>query len=117
MVKIVTKKKTWTDFCEKIDEDVIDYVSEQFCVDVANVKSVRKEMFAKWTLTSAHKNTVRARSTLPYPNQGGGAHCVQFVKYLRNALSKGLETFWTFKWANGPYSPKGKMAAACPPVV
>ena len=36
--------------------------------------------------------------TLSWP---GGAHCapqVHFLKYLRNALSYGLETFWQFKW-------------------
>ena len=36
----------------------------------------------------------------PIPTRGG-AHCapqVHFLKYLRNALSYGLETFWQFKW-------------------
>ena len=38
--------------------------------------------------------------TLSQP--GGGGHIVppqvHFLKYLRNALSYGLETFWQFKW-------------------
>ena len=43
------------------------------------------------------------RSELPLTlSQPGGAHCappqVHFLKYLRNALSYGLETFWQFKW-------------------
>ena len=39
--------------------------------------------------------------TLSQPG-GGGGHIVppqvHFLKYLRNALSYGLETFWQFKW-------------------
>ena len=40
----------------------------------------------------------------PIPTRGGGTLCpppppqVHFLKYLRNALSYGLETFWQFKW-------------------
>ena len=54
----------------------------------------------KETFTYMYKECKHYISSLnPIPTRGGGAHCappppqVHFLKYLRNALSYGLETF------------------------
>ena len=45
-------------------------------------------------------------NSLTLSRAGGGAHCappppqVNFLKYLKNALSYRVETFWLFKWTN-----------------
>ena len=72
-----------------------------------------------WTKGSDHETRWRERKSvrrrinllayryytfnpIPTGGGGGGTLCpppqVHFLKYLRNALSYGLETFWKFKW-------------------
>ena len=52
---------------------------------------------------------------------GGGAHCappppqMHFLKYLKNALSCRLETFWQFKWTH--FQNKKIFSTASPPLV
>ena len=49
----------------------------------------------------------RGFNPIPTGGRGGDTLCppppppqVQFLKYLKNALSYGLETFWQFEWTN-----------------
>ena len=48
------------------------------------------------------KTQIKGGPALTLSQPGGGGHIVppqvHFLKYLRNALSYGLETFWQFKW-------------------
>ena len=56
------------------------------------------------TTVPSHLNPIPTRgggTLCPPGGGGGGTLCppqVHFLKYLRNALSYGLETFWQFKW-------------------
>ena len=61
--------------------------------------SIAKSRILKWLLHNIFN--IEVTLTLSQPG-GGGGHIVppqvHFLKYLRNALSYGLEIFWQFKW-------------------
>ena len=63
-----------------------------------------RTIFSGTAASAQYKMAKAALYLNPIPTRGGG-HIVpppppqvHFLKYLRNALSYGLETFWQFKW-------------------